>query len=36
LCPLPDIGSGEFSCIIGIAKSTSVLAVNIQPSGVSL
>jgi hypothetical protein len=36
LCPLPDIGAGEFSCIIGIAKSTSVLAVNIQPSGVSL
>jgi hypothetical protein len=36
LCPLPDIGAGEFSCIIGIAKSTSVLAVNIQPSGVAL
>ena len=36
LCPLPDIGTGEYSCIIGIAKSTSVLAVNIQPSGVSL
>jgi hypothetical protein len=36
LCPLPDIGTGEFSCIVGIAKSTSVLAVNIQPSGVSL
>jgi hypothetical protein len=36
LCPLPDIGTGEYSCIVGIAKSTSVLAVNIQPSGVSL
>jgi len=36
LCPLPDIGTGEYSCIIGIAKSTSVLAVNIQPSGVAL
>lgn len=36
LCPLPDIGAGEYSCIIGIAKSTSVLAVNIQPSGVAL
>jgi hypothetical protein len=36
ICPLPDIGAGEFSCIVGIAKSTSVLAVNIQPSGVSL
>ena len=36
LCPLPDIGAGEFSCIIGIAKSTSVLSVNIQPSGVAL
>jgi hypothetical protein len=36
LCPLPDIGTGEYSCIVGIAKSTSVLAVNIQPSGVAL
>jgi hypothetical protein len=36
LCPLPDIGTGEYSCIVGIAKSTSVLSVNIQPSGVAL
>jgi hypothetical protein len=36
LCPLPDIGTGEYSCIVGIAKSTSVLAVSIQPSGVAL
>ena len=36
LCPLPDIGTGEYSCIVGIAKSTSILAVNIQPSGVAL
>ena len=36
LCPLPDVGTGEYSCIVGIAKSTSVLAVNIQPSGVAL
>jgi hypothetical protein len=36
LCPLPDIGTGEYSCIVGIAKSTAVLAVNIQPSGVAL
>ena len=36
ICPLADIGTGEFSCIVGIAESASVLAVNIQPSGVSL
>ncbi len=36
ICPLADVGSGEYACIIGIAKSTSVLAVAIQPSGVAL
>jgi len=36
LCPLPDIGTGEYSCIVGIAKSTSVLSIHIQPSGVAL
>lgn len=36
LCPVADLGSGEYPCIIGIAKSTTVLTVSIQPSGVAL
>ena len=36
ICPVADIGSGEYSCLVGIAKSTSVLDINIQPSGVAL
>lgn len=36
LCPLADVGSGEYLCLIGLAKSTSVLAVDIQFPGVSL
>lgn len=36
ICPVADVGSGEYACIIGIAKSASVLDVNIQASGVAL
>ncbi|MGO6905809.1 hypothetical protein ACCS96_37330 [Rhizobium ruizarguesonis] len=36
LCPLADVGSGEYVCLIGLAKSTSVLAMGIQFPGVSL
>lgn len=36
ICPVADVGSGEYPCIIGIAKSTTVLDVNIQASGVAL
>jgi hypothetical protein len=36
LCPVADVGSGEYSCLIGIAKSASVLDIAIQPSGVAL
>lgn len=36
ICPVADVGSGEFVSILGIAKSASVLAVNIQFSGVAL
>lgn len=36
LCPVADVGSGEYSTIIGIATSTSVLDVDIQESGVAL
>lgn len=34
ICPIADVGSGEYLCQIGIAKSTTVLAVNIQATGV--
>jgi hypothetical protein len=36
ICPIADVGAGEYSCIIGIATSTSVLSVNIQYSGAAL
>lgn len=36
ICPLADVGSGEYVCLIGLAKSTTVLAVDIQYSGVAL
>jgi hypothetical protein len=36
ICPRTDIGAGEFVCLIGLAKSTTVLAVDIQFPGVSL
>jgi hypothetical protein len=36
LCPLADVGSGEYLCLIGLAKSTTVLDVDIQFPGVSL
>ncbi|MDW9781812.1 hypothetical protein [Sinorhizobium meliloti] len=36
LCPLADVGAGDYVCLIGLAKSTSVLAVSIQYPGVSL
>ena len=36
ICPIADVGSGEYSCIIGIATSTTVLDVLPHYSGVSL
>lgn len=36
LAPLADVGSGEYVCLIGLAKSVSVLAVDIQYPGVAL
>lgn len=36
ICPVADVGSGEYSTIIGIATSTSVLDVSIQASGAAL
>lgn len=36
ICPVADLASGEYPCIIGIAKSASLLDVGIHPSGVAL
>ena len=35
ICPVADVGSGEYSVLLGIAKSASVLDVKIQASGVA-
>lgn len=36
ICPVSDVGDGEYFCLIGLAKSASVLAINIQASGVAM
>ncbi|MDX0469453.1 hypothetical protein GOC67_27250 [Sinorhizobium medicae] len=36
LCPLADVGAGEYVCLIGLAKSATVLAVDIQFPNVAL
>lgn len=36
ICPIADVGSGEYSCIVGIATSTTVLDVKFHYSGASL
>ncbi|NEJ73792.1 hypothetical protein GR197_25165 [Rhizobium phaseoli] len=36
ICALADVGSGEYVCLLGLAKSTSVLAMGIQYPGVAL
>lgn len=35
ICPLADVGAGEYVVLLGLASSTSVLAVNVQYTGVS-
>ncbi|MBN8987422.1 MAG: hypothetical protein J0H42_04200 [Rhizobiales bacterium] len=35
ICPIADVGSGEYLCQIGIAKSSTVLSVGIQATGVA-
>lgn len=35
ICPIADVGSGEYVCLIGMAKSASVLAIDIQYPGVA-
>jgi len=36
ICPRVDVGTGESVCLIGLAKSTTVLALDIQFPGVQL
>jgi hypothetical protein len=36
ICPVADLGTGEYPSIVGIATSTTVLNVNFQSSGVVL
>lgn len=36
ICPVADLGAGDYVCQIGLAKSASVLHVDIQFPGVSL
>jgi hypothetical protein len=36
ICPVADIGSGEYVCLLGLATSTSVLNVDIQFPNVAL
>ncbi|CAN5480398.1 hypothetical protein BH10PSE7_BH10PSE7_15450 [soil metagenome] len=36
ICPVADIGSGEYVCLLGIAKSASVLTIDIQFPNVAL
>ena len=36
ICPVADVGAGEDVCLIGLAKSTTVLTVAIQSPGVTL
>jgi len=36
ICPLADVGSGEYVCLMGLAKSSSVLSVDIQFPNVAL
>lgn len=35
ICPDADVGSGEYVCLLGVAKSTTVLALGIQFPNVS-
>ncbi len=36
ICPVADVGEGEDVCLLGLAKSTTVLVVAIQSPGVTL
>ncbi|WFU88984.1 hypothetical protein QA644_08065 [Rhizobium sp. CC1099] len=36
ICPVADLASGDYTCLLGIAKSTTVLAVDIVSAGVAI
>ena len=36
ICPLADVGTGEYVCQLGLAKSTTVLSIDIQFPNVAL
>ncbi|UGX87117.1 hypothetical protein [Phyllobacterium meliloti] len=36
ICPLADVGAGEYVCLLGLAKSTTVIGIDIQFPGVAL
>jgi hypothetical protein len=36
ICPVADVGSGEYPCILGLAKTTAILDLKIQAAGVAL
>lgn len=36
ICPVADVGSGEYVCLLGVSKSTTVLTVDIQFPNVAL
>lgn len=36
ICPVADVGSGEYPCLIGLATTTAKLALNFKYSGVAL
>jgi hypothetical protein len=36
IAPVADLATGDFTCFLGIAKSTTILAVDIQSAGVAL
>jgi hypothetical protein len=36
ICPFADVAAGDFTCIVGIAVSTTVLQLDIQTAGVAV
>jgi hypothetical protein len=36
MCPVADVGTGEYACILGIATSATVIDIGIHYSGVAL
>jgi hypothetical protein len=35
ICPIADVGTGEYLCLIGLAKSATVLSIGIEATGVA-